>query len=86
MAVARDDLGRAARKRGIEGQVTTIPHFGIRCILVRRKRFRKCDCLDENQLDIQLRGSVVTCKIHLHVLQTRKLRTIERKTFKIQSP
>ena len=32
MAVARDDLGRAARKRGIDGQVTTIRHFGIRCI------------------------------------------------------
>ena len=32
MAVARDDLGRAARKRGIEGEVTTIRHFGIRCI------------------------------------------------------
>ena len=34
MAVARDDLGRAARKRGIEGQVTTIRHFGIRCMAV----------------------------------------------------
>ena len=34
MAVARDDLGRAARKRGIEGQVTIIRHFGIRCITV----------------------------------------------------
>ena len=33
MAVARDDLGRAAWKRGIEGQVTTIRHFGIRCIV-----------------------------------------------------
>ena len=33
MAVARDDLGRAARKRGIEGQVTIIRHFGIRCML-----------------------------------------------------
>ena len=32
MAVARDDLGRAARKRGIEGQVTIIRHFGIRCM------------------------------------------------------
>ena len=32
MAVARDDLRRAARKRGIEGQVTIIRHFGIRCI------------------------------------------------------
>ena len=32
MAVARDDLGEVARKRGIEGQVTTIRHFGIRCI------------------------------------------------------
>ena len=32
MAVARDDLGRAARKRGIEGQITIIRHFGIRCI------------------------------------------------------
>ena len=32
MAVARDDLGRAARKRGIEGHVTIISHFGIRCI------------------------------------------------------
>ena len=32
MAVARGDLGRAARKRGIEGQVTIIRHFGIRCI------------------------------------------------------
>ena len=32
MAAARDDLGRAVRKRGIEGQVTTIRHFGIRCI------------------------------------------------------
>ena len=32
MAVARDDLGRAARKRGSEGQVTTIRHFGIRFI------------------------------------------------------
>ena len=32
MAVARYDLGRAARKRGIEGQVTIIPHFGIRCV------------------------------------------------------
>ena len=31
MAVARDDLGRAARKRGIEGQVIIIRHFGIRC-------------------------------------------------------
>ena len=34
MAVARDDLGRAARKRGIEGQVTIIRHFGIRCITI----------------------------------------------------
>ena len=32
MAVARDDLGRAARKRGIEGQATIIRHFGIRCM------------------------------------------------------
>ena len=32
MAVARDDLGRAARKRGIEGQVTIIRHFEIRRI------------------------------------------------------
>ena len=32
MAVARDDLRRAARKRGIEGQVTTIRNFEIRCI------------------------------------------------------
>ena len=32
MAVARDALLRAARKRGIEGQVTIIRHFGIRCI------------------------------------------------------
>ena len=32
MAVARDDLGRAAWKRGIEGQVTTTRHFGIRFI------------------------------------------------------
>ena len=32
MAVARDDLGRAARKRGIEGQVTIIRYFGMRCI------------------------------------------------------
>ena len=32
MAVTRDDLGRAARKRGIEGQVTTIRHFEIRCM------------------------------------------------------
>ena len=32
MPVARDDLGRAARKRGIEGQVTINRHFGIRCI------------------------------------------------------
>ena len=27
MAVARDDLERAARKRGIEGQVTTMASF-----------------------------------------------------------
>ena len=27
MAVARDDLGRAARKQGIEGQVTTMASF-----------------------------------------------------------
>ena len=33
MAVARDDLGRAARKRSIEGQVTIVRHFGIRCII-----------------------------------------------------
>ena len=32
MAVTRDDLGRAAWKRGIEGQLITIRHFGIRCI------------------------------------------------------
>ena len=32
MAVTRDDLGRAARKRGIEGQETIIRHFGIRCM------------------------------------------------------
>ena len=32
MVVTRDDLGRAARKRGIEGQVTTIRHFGISCM------------------------------------------------------
>ena len=32
MAVARDDLGRPARKRGIEGQETIIRHFGIRCM------------------------------------------------------
>ena len=35
MAVARDELGRAARKRGIEGQVTIIRHFGIRCIVFK---------------------------------------------------
>ena len=33
MAVAWDNLGRAAQKRGIEGQITIIiHHFGIRCI------------------------------------------------------
>ena len=32
MAVTWDDLGRAAWKRDIEGQVTAIRHFGIRCI------------------------------------------------------
>ena len=37
MAVTRDDLGRAARKRGIEGQVTIIRHFGIRCIVLLEK-------------------------------------------------
>ena len=31
MAVARDDLGRGARKRGIVEQVTIIRRFGIRC-------------------------------------------------------
>ena len=35
MAVARDDLGRAARKRGIEGQVTIIRHFGIRPVYLQ---------------------------------------------------
>ena len=39
MAVARNDLGRAVRKRGIEGQVTTIRHFGIRCIVCREVAF-----------------------------------------------
>ena len=34
MAVKKVDLGRAARKRGIEGEVTTIRHFGIRCIIL----------------------------------------------------
>ena len=34
MAVARDDLGRVARKRGIKGQVTIIRHFGIRCMYI----------------------------------------------------
>ena len=33
MAVARDDLERAGRKRGIEGQETTMRHFGIRCMI-----------------------------------------------------
>ena len=37
MAVARDDLRRAARKRGIEGQVTIIRHFRIRCIVLLKK-------------------------------------------------
>ena len=37
MSVARDDLGRAARKRGIEGQVTIIRHFRIRCIVLLKK-------------------------------------------------
>ena len=32
MAVARDDLEKAAWKRGIEGQVTIIRQCGIRCI------------------------------------------------------
>ena len=41
MAVARDDLGRAARKRGIEGQVTIIRHFGIRCIGIAEVSKRK---------------------------------------------
>ena len=36
MVVARDDLGRAGRKRGIEGQVITIRHFGIRCMAANR--------------------------------------------------
>ena len=38
MAVARDDLGRVARKRVIEGQVTIIRHFGNRCQLGGRLR------------------------------------------------
>ena len=42
MAVARDGLGRAARKRGIEGQVTTIRHFGIRCITDNGERKWQC--------------------------------------------
>ena len=29
MAVTRDDLGRAARKRGIEGQVTAMASFAV---------------------------------------------------------
>ena len=41
MAVARDDLGRAARKRGIEGQVTIIRHFGIRCIPCMKQQTSK---------------------------------------------
>ena len=40
MAVAQDDLGRAVRKRGIEGQGTTIRHFGIRCIGVAFYKIR----------------------------------------------
>ena len=40
MAVARNDLGRAARKRGIEGQVTTIRHFGIRCMTTTLSTFQ----------------------------------------------
>ena len=39
MAVTRDDLGRAARKRGIEGQVTIIRHFGIRCMVYKETVF-----------------------------------------------
>ena len=39
MAAPRDDLGRAARKRGIEGQVTTIRHFGIRCMKFELEHF-----------------------------------------------
>ena len=35
MAVTWDDLGRAAWKQGMEGQVTTIRHFGIRCMISR---------------------------------------------------
>ena len=49
IAVARDDLGRATRKRDIEGQVTIIRHFGIsitfRCYGradVTEKRTRNC--------------------------------------------
>ena len=41
MAVARDNLGKVARKRGIEGQVTTIRHFGIRC-MADLTTFSKC--------------------------------------------
>ena len=38
MEVAWDDLGRVAWKRGIEGQVTTIRHFEIRCMDWLRSR------------------------------------------------
>ena len=50
MAVARDDLGKAAWERGIEGQVTTIRHFGIRCIFREANSTRLAYHLGETNL------------------------------------
>ena len=62
MAVARDDLGKAARKRGIEGQITirrTEKDGAARRILGRSTKLMKTNFRD--------RGKFVTkCKVYHH--------------------
>ena len=73
MAVARDDLGRAARKRGIVGQVTIIRHFGIRCITFRC--YERADVTEKRTRN---------CKFHLilwHSIITLKFTQLFRHNF-----
>ena len=75
MAVARDDLGRAARKRGIEGQVTIIRHFGIRCIetvIDIRKIIKNESKPDKNAFSAwfdSLSGSHVSLSRNFYILE-----------------
>ena len=74
MVVARDGLGRAARKRGIEGQITTTRHFGIRC-MADIKRIIASNCKQQTK-------SNDIVKAYNMISETGKLRNNAETVFK----